>query len=218
MKIRISVAVIACLIGAQQTSAQGNSGQPGLGDLQILAEAYDRCMATQGVRLTTTSMSDEAIFVQALQSCSDLHGRLSAALKAQLSPRQAGDVFRTMTAQAKPKFMTMLAQIRTDRVSLRSTEEGSSAPFGQSSLDPANPAHCEIAFSLLVSMTEIASPAHVPEARRLLAVAKAQAARMRPEDAVAARKAAWPLLKDQLLKDQSATVSFAQACTKAEAR
>ncbi|PSJ41922.1 hypothetical protein [Allosphingosinicella deserti] len=105
-------------------------------------------------------MSDEAIFVQALESCSDLHGRLSAALKDQLSPRQAADAFRTMTAQAKPRFMSMLAQIRTDRASLRSTEEGSSAPLGQSSLDPANPAHCEIAFSLLVSMTEIASPAH----------------------------------------------------------
>lgn len=84
-------------------------------NVQILAQAYDRCMATSAVRLTRTAATDQDIFRQASQACLSLGGQLRAAIEAQLPPEQAAELLRSMDAQAEPNFMTMLARIRSDR-------------------------------------------------------------------------------------------------------
>lgn len=89
--------------------------QPAEADAMVLAQALDRCMATQAVRLTHTSAADAAIYAQARQSCSPLRDRLRAAISAQLSQADAAGLLQAMDAQAEPNFMNMLARIRSDR-------------------------------------------------------------------------------------------------------
>lgn len=110
MWVRVALASLILAVPFQQASAQ--SAQP---NIQILAQAYDRCMATQAVRLTHTQASDEEIFAAATQSCLSLDQQLRAGIAAQLPATQALQVVEAMDAQAKPNFMAMLARIRSDR-------------------------------------------------------------------------------------------------------
>jgi len=110
MWIKASATALALLLAMQPAAAQ-----PAQTNLQILAQAYDRCMATYAVRLTRTAATDADIYTQATQSCAELDGQLKAALNAQLQPAQAAEIIRSMDAQAEPNFMVMLAQIRSDR-------------------------------------------------------------------------------------------------------
>ena len=104
------VILLVTLVAAHQATAQ----QPQQ-DVQTLAHAYDRCMATQAVRLTRTDATDADIFRQATQACLSLQGLLRAAISAQLPPAQAAEILGPMDAQAEPNFMAMLARIRSDR-------------------------------------------------------------------------------------------------------
>lgn len=81
----------------------------------LLAQAYDRCMATCAVRLSHTDATDAAIFAQARQSCQPLGARMRVAVNAEVPPAQAAEALATMDAQAEPNFMRMLARIRSDR-------------------------------------------------------------------------------------------------------
>jgi hypothetical protein len=110
MWIASSAAVLASLVGMQQAPPQQGPANP-----QIVAQAYDRCMATHAVRLTRTSATDENIYTQASQSCLPLNDQLTAAIKAQLPPAQADEILRTLAANGKPNFLSMLARIRSDR-------------------------------------------------------------------------------------------------------
>ncbi|MGZ8346419.1 MAG: hypothetical protein ACXWUP_04815 [Allosphingosinicella sp.] len=110
MWIKPSAIALLSLFAAQQATAQ--QAQP---DVQMLAQAYDRCMATYAVRLTHTSATDEDIFMQATQSCLSLNGQLRAAINTQLPPAHATEILQSIDAQAEPNFMTMLARIRSDR-------------------------------------------------------------------------------------------------------
>jgi hypothetical protein len=110
MWIKSPVILLVTLVAAQQATAQ----QPEQ-DVQTLAQAYDRCMATQAVRLTRTPATDADIFRQATQACLSLQELLRTAINAQLPPAQATDILRSIDAQAEPNFMAMLARIRSDR-------------------------------------------------------------------------------------------------------
>ena len=106
-----SSALVLTLPFAMQPAA----GQQPLQDVQIVAQAYDRCMATYAVRLTHTAASDQDIFSQASQGCLPLKSRLIEAINAQLPPAQAREVLESIEAQGEPNFMGMLALIRSDR-------------------------------------------------------------------------------------------------------
>ena len=96
---------------AVQTSAPA-ADRP---NAQVLAQAYDRCMATYAVRLTRTDAADAAIFAQARDSCRPLGEQMRAALNAELPPAQAAELLTALDARAEPDFMAMLARIRSDR-------------------------------------------------------------------------------------------------------
>lgn len=110
MWIKPSATALVLLLATQPATAQ-----PSQPNVQMLAQAYDRCMATYAVRLTRTAAADAEIYSQAKQSCAELDGQLKAALSAQLQPAQAAEIIQSMDAQAEPNFMAMLAQIRSDR-------------------------------------------------------------------------------------------------------
>lgn len=84
-------------------------------DVRLVAQAYDRCMATHAVELTTTAAADEEIYARATQSCSPLKLKLEAAIKTQAPLEEAKEVLKKIDARAKPSFMNMLARIRSDR-------------------------------------------------------------------------------------------------------
>ena len=109
MRVKLSVAVAASLVSVHATAQQPQA------NLQLLAQAYDRCMATYAVRLTRTEATDEQIYSEATQSCRGLDEQLTAAINSQLPPAQAAEVLETMDAQDKPNFLQMLARIRSDR-------------------------------------------------------------------------------------------------------
>jgi hypothetical protein len=104
----------AALVAVSLWPAPAWSQQP-QADVQIVAQAYDRCMATYAVRLTKTASSDEDIYLQAAEGCLGLGDRLKSAISAQLPAPQAAEILAAMEAQAKPSFINMLAQIRSDR-------------------------------------------------------------------------------------------------------
>ena len=105
-----SAIVLISLFAVQQAIAQ--QPQP---SVQIIAQAYDRCMATYAVRLTRTAATDEDIFMQASQSCLSLKVQLTAAINTQLPPAQATETLQAIDATAEPNFIAMLARIRSDR-------------------------------------------------------------------------------------------------------
>lgn len=94
------------------SAATSATSQP---NVMIVAQAYDRCMATQAVRLTRTIASDDEIFTRAVQTCAALRTELVEALERELPANQAETTLSAMNAQAKPKFMRLLARIRFDR-------------------------------------------------------------------------------------------------------
>ena len=102
--------VLALLFAAQQAAAQ--EAQP---DAMILAQALDRCMATQAVRLTRTAAPDAEIFAQARQSCLPLNERFRAAINAELPSADAAEMLRAIDEHAEPNFIALLARIRSDR-------------------------------------------------------------------------------------------------------
>jgi hypothetical protein len=110
MKVKLATAAAVLLLGAQQAAAQ--DPQP---NAMILAQALDRCMATQAVRLTRTAATDAEIFAQARQSCLSLNDQFRAAVNAQLPAADAAEMLRSIDQQAEPNFMAMLSQIRSDR-------------------------------------------------------------------------------------------------------
>ena len=110
MWIRSSVPAMLALLAVQPAAAQ--QSQP---DVQILAQAYDRCMATYAVRLTRTDATDADIFTQATAGCQALDDRVRAAITAQLPPARATEVLHAIDAQGEPDFMALLARIRSDR-------------------------------------------------------------------------------------------------------
>lgn len=110
MRIKLSATVLVLLLAAQQAAAQ--DPQP---NAMILAQALDRCMATQAVRLTRTASTDANIFAQARQSCLTLNDQLRAAISAQFPPADAAEMLRSIDEQAEPNFMALLSRIRSDR-------------------------------------------------------------------------------------------------------
>ena len=110
MSFKPALVALASMLVVQPVTAQQRQQ-----NVQILAQAYDRCMATYAVRLTKTPATDEEIYSQAAASCAPLDGQLRTALNAQLEPAQAAEIFRSIDEQAKPNFMATLAQIRSDR-------------------------------------------------------------------------------------------------------
>ncbi len=109
MKSAIVVA-LALLATEQQAAAQQQQAP-----VALLAQAFDRCMATSAVRLTKTPASDEDIYDQAVQSCAPLRGELAAAIRAQLPAPDAAELLGAMESQSKPNFLSMLDRIRRDR-------------------------------------------------------------------------------------------------------
>lgn len=109
MWTKFSVMGVAALAGAQ-ASAQSEQT-----NIQLLAQAQDRCMATYAVRLTKTAADDEAIFVQATRGCAPIMQQLSAQIVAQIPKDKATQVLASLDARAKPDFMALLARIRSDR-------------------------------------------------------------------------------------------------------
>ena len=204
MWVTRSAVLLASLLTAPQAVAQ--EPQP---DIRIIAQAYDRCMATYAVRSTRTAATDEEIFDLATQSCFALDGRLRAAINAQLSPAQAAEALQSMDAQAAPNFMAMLARIRSDR-SRQAEADRAAAPAAPAQIrfDPTNPAHCEVALGIQAIIAETFSAGEAQDLRRRLAAAREQsAARYSPQDATAARKSVWPLMTDQ-----SAIIGYVEAC------
>ncbi|HVJ02184.1 MAG TPA: hypothetical protein VM662_08380 [Sphingomonas sp.] len=112
MRIKVRVAVLACVLCVAPALAQQQQQQ---GNIQIIAQALDRCMATYAVRLTRTAASDDDIYGQATTSCKSLRDQLTAAIRAQVPSAQATSLLGSLDAQAKPNFMAMLAKIRSDR-------------------------------------------------------------------------------------------------------
>lgn len=110
MRLKLAAAAMVLLLGAQQAAAQ--DPQP---NAMILAQALDRCMVTQAVRLTRTSTSDADIFAQARQSCLAVNDQFRAAINAELPPADAAEMLRSIDQQAEPNFMALLSRIRSDR-------------------------------------------------------------------------------------------------------
>ena len=110
MRIKLSATALFLLFAAQQAAAQ--DPQP---NAMVLAQALDRCMATQAVRLTRTSATDAEIFAQARQSCLALNDQFRAAVNAQLPSADAAEMLRSIDQQAEPNFLAMLSRIRSDR-------------------------------------------------------------------------------------------------------
>jgi hypothetical protein len=110
MRIKATMAGLICVLSIPQASAQQDQA-----NIQIIAQAQDRCMATHAVRLTKTDASDENIYAQATSSCRSLNEQLVAAIKAQLPPEEAAEILGQLQTQAKPNFMSMLTKIRADR-------------------------------------------------------------------------------------------------------
>jgi hypothetical protein len=102
--------MLISLFAVQQATAQ--QPQP---DFQIVAQAYDRCMATYAVRLTRTAATDEDIFLQARQSCLPLKERLRAAIRTQVPPEHVAEFLQAIDVDPELRFMAMLARIRSDR-------------------------------------------------------------------------------------------------------
>ena len=106
----------AAIVAAAALCAwHGTAAQPVQTNPQVIAQAYDRCMATYAVRLSRTEATDEEIFVQATRGCQSLDDQLTAAINAQVPAAQAAQLLQAMDAQAKPNFMAMLERIRSDR-------------------------------------------------------------------------------------------------------
>jgi hypothetical protein len=110
MSMKPAFFVLTTMLSVQEASAQ--QAEP---NVQMIAQAYDRCMATYAVRLTHTAATDDEIFTQTTKSCLPLKGRLTAAINAQIPAPHATELLRTMEVQAKPNFVNMLARIRRDR-------------------------------------------------------------------------------------------------------
>ena len=107
----IEPAVLGLVLGIASPATAQEPQQ----DFRIIAQAYDRCMATYAVRLTRTAASDAEIFSQASQGCLALKEHLRAAINAQLPPADAGELLRAIQTQGEPSFLAMLARIRSDR-------------------------------------------------------------------------------------------------------
>lgn len=110
MANRLVMVAAACVAFAGPAATQ-----PAQPSAEILAQAYDRCMATFAVRLTKTAASDEEIYNQAMQSCATLGNELKTAIGRQFPSGEAGELLQAMDAQSKPNFLEMLARIRRDR-------------------------------------------------------------------------------------------------------
>jgi len=110
MRMKISAAALLMVFAAQQIAAQ--ELQP---NVMVLAQALDRCMATQAVRLTRTEATDTEILAQARQSCLGLNEQFRAAVNAQLPAADAVEMLRSIDQQAEPNFIAMLSRIRSDR-------------------------------------------------------------------------------------------------------
>ena len=102
-------AVVAATIVQPAEASQPNA--------MMLAQAHDRCMVGYAVRLTKTSATDEAIYREAVTGCKALHERLGAAVAREYAPEQAAQLTTSLEAQAKPNFLRLVQQIRTDRLS-----------------------------------------------------------------------------------------------------
>ena len=103
----IAIALVAAAIAAQ----------PAQPSTMMLAQAYDRCMATYAVRLTKTAATDEAIYTEAVAGCKALKDQLTAGIGREYAPAQVTELTAAMEAQAKPNFLALLQRIRTDRLS-----------------------------------------------------------------------------------------------------
>jgi len=110
MQLKAAAIAFSFAICLQNASAQ--EAQP---NIQIIAQAYDRCMATYAVRLTRTTAPDETIYAEATKSCSPLKDKLVETICQQVSPPEAAKVLASMDASAKPNFLNMLNRIRSDR-------------------------------------------------------------------------------------------------------
>jgi hypothetical protein len=107
-KFSIGFALLtATFAGVAWGQAQANA--------MTIAQAHDRCMTTQAVRLTRTDASDDAIFQTATEACKELETGLFAALRAERPREEAEAIIAAMNDQAQANFQTMLDRIRADR-------------------------------------------------------------------------------------------------------
>jgi hypothetical protein len=81
----------------------------------LLAQAFDRCMATYAVRLTRTLANDDAIYAEAIKGCQEIDGQLRTAVRAQMPAAEAEKLFAQFDASSRPEFMALLQRIRADR-------------------------------------------------------------------------------------------------------
>ena len=106
--------IAVSLVAAAALAAQ--PAQPPQPGAMMLAQAYDRCMATYAVRLTRTAATDDAIFAEAVAGCKAAKDQLVTSIAGEYTPAQAAELTATLEAQARPNFLTLLQRIRTDRL------------------------------------------------------------------------------------------------------
>lgn len=109
--------VLACcaLLAAAPLTAQTPAPSPAP-QTMLLAQAQDRCMATHAVRLTHTDATDDQIWNSATTGCQALQARVDAAITSEYTPKEAQQLSTTLSDNAKPNFVKMLARIRADRL------------------------------------------------------------------------------------------------------
>ena len=102
------------LVAAALSAGAPVAAQP---DVDLVAQAADRCMVTYAVRLTKTEATDEEIFAAATAGCKTLNDEFDAAVTATFPAEQAAEMKAASAAQAKPNFLQLLQRIRADRAS-----------------------------------------------------------------------------------------------------
>ena len=110
--MRLPRASLAVLASALAASAAAQQVTP---ETMLLAQAHDRCMTTQAVRLTRTAAADEAIFASAQAGCRGLRDQLTAAIARDLPAGQASELTAMLDARTGPEFTALLARIRAGR-------------------------------------------------------------------------------------------------------
>ena len=103
------VAALSALTGATV------SAQPVGPNLMTVAQAQDRCMTTNAVRLTRETTDDNAIFEQAKAGCAELEAKLNDAIEREVPAGKQAELKAILSESERPNFMTMLAKIRSDR-------------------------------------------------------------------------------------------------------
>ena len=101
------VAGCVLALGAHGASAQ----RPGA-DAPTLAQALDRCMAVQAVRLTKTDIGDDEMYARAAEACRGVKERLAEKVGEDYPAAEGAQALREVEAQSRPGFMGMVDKVR----------------------------------------------------------------------------------------------------------